>query len=81
VSRSITITQLRANPGRIIRLAREMQESVDITLRGEVVARLVPGAADEDSIWAEIDELAAEIGRDWQPKGMSAAEAIREGRR
>lgn len=83
--RSIGIRELRVSAGRVVRQVREKRETVDITYRGEVVARLVPVAptaqADEDAIWAEIDQLAAEIGKDWGPKDVTAAQVISEGRR
>jgi prevent-host-death family protein len=84
--RSIGIRELRASTSRVIRRVREKRESIDITHRGQVVARLVPVAAptapaDEDAIWAEIDQLAAEIGKDWGPKDVTAAQVISEGRR
>jgi antitoxin (DNA-binding transcriptional repressor) of toxin-antitoxin stability system len=82
---SIGIRELRASAGRVIQRVRKKREAIDITYRGQVVARLVPvtsaATADEDAIWAEIDELAAEIGKDWGPKDVTAAQVISDGRR
>ena len=40
----------------------------------------VSAAGDHAAIWAELDQLAAEIGARW-PDGVSAAEAVAEQRR
>lgn len=85
MTRSVGIRELRASTSRVIRRVREKRETIDITHRGEIVARLVPVAptaqVNEDAIWAEIDHLAAEIGKDWGPKDVTAAQVISEGRR
>ena len=50
---------------------------------GRVVARLVPvehapvAAEQATAVWADLDQLAAEIGARW-PAGVTAAEAVRE---
>jgi antitoxin (DNA-binding transcriptional repressor) of toxin-antitoxin stability system len=65
---------------------REKGVTVDITYRGEVIARIVPAAPlapDPEAlaaVWADIDQVAAEIGRRWPPT-VSAAQAVSEGRR
>ena len=63
---------------------REEGAEIQITYRGEVVALLVPVARppdpEEPQAWAALDHLAAEIGARW-PEGISAAEAVSEGRR
>ena len=58
---------------------------MQITYRGKVVALLIPARRTETGegagqAWMELDHLAAEIGARW-PAGVSAAEAIAEGRR
>jgi hypothetical protein len=40
----------------------------------------IPATSEEERLWAEIDELAAEISKHW-PKGVSAVDAVREQRR
>jgi prevent-host-death family protein len=85
--KSIGIRELRAKAGRVVRRVKQKREAVDITYRGEVVARLVPveSAADADAhqsaTWDDIDRLAAEIGKHLKPGGKSAAELISEDRR
>jgi antitoxin (DNA-binding transcriptional repressor) of toxin-antitoxin stability system len=72
----------------VLRRVREKHEQIQVTYRGEVVALLVPvpgarrklRAAADDAVWADLDQLAAEISASW-PKGVSAVEAVREGRR
>jgi antitoxin (DNA-binding transcriptional repressor) of toxin-antitoxin stability system len=65
---------------------RQGKESVAITYRGRVVARLVPveaaprRRAKAAAVWVEMDELAAEIGARW-PAGLSAEKAVAEQRR
>ena len=39
-----------------------------------------PPGREFEVVWAEMDQLAAEIGREW-PKGISAAQAVSEDRR
>jgi len=58
---------------------------VQVTHRGQVVALLIPVASsknkeNENHSWANLDALAAEIGAHW-PKGVSAEQAVSEGRR
>jgi prevent-host-death family protein len=85
--KAIRVTELRAHAGRILRRVREKREAVDVTYRGEVVARIVPvvpageSAKAASAVWSEIDQVAAEIGRHWHPKTKSAVETVREGRR
>ena len=65
--KSIGIRELRAKAGRVVRQVKQKREAVDITYRGEVVARLVPvePAAEAEArlrdAWAELDRLAVEI--------------------
>lgn len=84
--RSVGVRELKAHASQIVRDVRERRESVEVTHRGRVVARLVPAelapsTADElADFWAGWDELAAEIAARW-PKGVSATEAVSEQRR
>jgi antitoxin (DNA-binding transcriptional repressor) of toxin-antitoxin stability system len=70
-----------------MRRVREKREAVEVTYRGEVIARIVPVSppAQRDqalsAVWTDIDQLAGEIGRHWRPEGKSAAETVSEGRR
>ena len=82
----IGVRELRASASKILRLVREKGETVEITYRGQVIARIVPAvpirpdAATLDAIWADMDRLATEIGRKW-PANVTAAEAVSEARR
>jgi antitoxin (DNA-binding transcriptional repressor) of toxin-antitoxin stability system len=66
---------------------REKNEAVDVTYRGEVIARIVPvqapaaSAETINAVWTDIDRLAGEIGRHWKAQGKSAAKVVSEGRR
>ena len=82
----IGIRELGSSASKIVRRVREKGEMVDITYRGQVVARLIPITTPKPDpkalniIWAGLDQVAQEIGRYW-PKGVSAVEAVNEGRR
>jgi antitoxin (DNA-binding transcriptional repressor) of toxin-antitoxin stability system len=79
--------ELRARASSILRRVREKREAVDVTYRGQVIARIVPApppAGQErtlSAVWTDMDQLAEEIGRHWKPRSKSAAEAVSEGRR
>lgn len=84
--REVGIRELKQRTSDILRRVRQGRESVDITYRGRVVARLVPvgdaegKGTDAASVWVEMDQLSAEIGAHWPP-GLSAQEAVAEQRR
>jgi len=84
--KSIGVRELRARASQILQRVREKGETIDITYRGQVIARIVPATpvkpdpATLDTIWADMDRLATEIGRKW-PAKVTAAEAVSEGRR
>lgn len=84
--KSVSVRELRASAGRILRLVRDKHETVDLTYRGQVIARIVPILVRSKAIkvpsttWTKVDHLAGEIGRHWNPRDMSAAEAVSEGR-
>ena len=84
---SVGVRELKEQTSRILRRVREGQETIDVTYRGKVIARLVPveEPADVDSaeiaaIWTDLDRLAKEISARW-PEGLSAADAVSEQRR
>jgi prevent-host-death family protein len=83
--RTIGSRQLKAHLGAVLRDVREAHAEYAVTYRGRVIARLVPAGAAVapgtafESLWSEMDALAAEIGRDW-PEHVSAAEAIADDR-
>ena len=81
----IGIRELKQRTSEILRHVREEKETISITYRGRVVARLTQvdkvGRKELDSqVWTSMDELAAEIGARW-PVGATAVEAVREQRR
>jgi prevent-host-death family protein len=82
----VGIRELKQRASYILRQVREKKETIIITHRGRPVARLVPvedlesKRAEALAVWAEMDELAREIGAHW-PEGVSAVEAVREQRR
>ena len=84
--REVGIKELKEHASEIIRDALTSQEEVTITLRGKVVAHLVPVESPEERreramrIWKQMDELAADIGRKL-PAGVSATNAVVEDRR
>ena len=84
--RTVGVRELKQQASGILRRVREEKESVSITYRGQVVARLIPAGDDERTrgetlaVWAEIDELADEIAAHW-PSGVSATEAVQRQRR
>jgi len=83
---SVGIRELKEQTSQILRRVRENGEEVEVTYHGRVIARLVPAsapeldAADLSAVWTDLDRLAAEIGARW-PSGVTAADAVSEGRR
>lgn len=83
---AVGIKELKVHTSEIVRRVRERREPIDVTLRGRVVARLVPveqprpTAEELVKIWRRREELAADISKEW-PVGLSAVDAIREDRR
>lgn len=83
---SVGIRELKTNTSEIVRRVREYGEVVEITHRGEVVARLIPArpirtsAEELSALWADMDRLAEEVGTHWTGS-PSAVDAVREGRR
>lgn len=83
---TVGVRELKQNLSAILRRVSEKNEEIEITSHGVVVARLSPVTRarplrkKDAAIWAELDQLAEEIGRHWQGE-PSAVDAIREGRR
>jgi prevent-host-death family protein len=82
----IGIRELKGRTSEVIRRVREQHEPVAVTFRGRIVARIVPVEQPSDrdaelaSVWADLDELAAEIGARW-PANVTSTEAVEEIRR
>jgi prevent-host-death family protein len=83
---TIGIRELKQQTSKVLRRVREKGETVEITYRGEAIARLVPinpPLLSKEALaaaWADLDQLTAEINAKW-PEGVSAVDAIREVRR
>jgi prevent-host-death family protein len=81
---TVGIRELKQQTSELVRLVRETGSEVQVTHHGKVVALLIPAkraaGREEDRAWSDLDRLAAEIGARW-PKGVSAADAVAEGRR
>lgn len=82
----IGVRELKQHTSEVLRRVRESKETVAITHRGRVIARLVPVEEtpavlpEASRVWADMEELAQQIGALW-PAGVSALEAVREQRR
>lgn len=64
----IGIRELKARAPQVVREVRETGEAVDITYRGEVVARLTPVEAAKEpgtreAAWKEFDAVARAVGK------------------
>lgn len=85
-TRSVGVRELKQHATQILRQVRQRGIEVQITYRGQIVARLLPVRLPKpvlpqrSSVWTDLDELAAEIGARW-PAQVSAVEAVREERR
>ena len=84
--RSVGVRELKEQASQIVRQVREERAPIDITVRGQIVARIVPveqqptAISDEAGVWNDIETLAAEIGGHW-PRDSDAVAAVREVRR
>jgi prevent-host-death family protein len=81
---TVGIRELKQQTSELVRLVRETGSEVQVTHHGKVVALLIPAkrtsGKEAERAWGNLDSLAAEIGARW-PKGVSAADAVAEGRR
>ena len=80
---TVGVRELKQKASELIRRVRESGEEIRVTYHGKVVARLLPvapNAAQASQRWDDLDRLADEIGKRW-PEGVSAAQAVTEGRR
>ncbi len=79
---TVGMRELKQQIGKLLRRVREQGDQILITYHGKVVARIVPvklSAPENEVAWESLDQLAVEIGARW-PEGVSAAEAVAEGR-
>jgi prevent-host-death family protein len=82
---TVGIRELKQQASELVRHVRETGGPVQVTYHGKVVALLVPVERSRDpeqeaQAWTDLDRLAAEIGARW-PEGISAEQAVSEGRR
>lgn len=83
---TVGVRELKQHTSKLLRRVREEGEIIEVTYHGEVIARLVPvhppaaTVRNMAAIWADLDQLTAEISAKW-PEGVSAVEAVREVRR
>ena len=88
VSELLEIRELKERISELLRLVEE-GETIEVTSSNKVIARLVPPnqseptlpqANDTQTFWANIDQLAVQIGAHWKDN-MSAVDAVRDVRR
>jgi prevent-host-death family protein len=88
-ARTVGISELRAKASEIVREVRATGRPIDITLHGEVVARLSPSPDQpeqtdrlrEARVWLdETEAFAQDIARRW-PSTVSSVDLVREQRR
>lgn len=84
---SVGIKQLNRDTSAVIRRVRDRQETLEVTYRGKVVARIVPVPSPEEiptrnweDVWNDMNRLAVRVTKRW-PEGISAVDAVREQRR
>jgi prevent-host-death family protein len=84
--KTLEIDELTKCINEILRIVEE-GESIELTKRGEVIARLVPARRPQQPVkrdlrdfWVEMDRLAIEISAHW-PADVSAVDAVRDVRR
>ncbi|MCB0076255.1 MAG: type II toxin-antitoxin system prevent-host-death family antitoxin [Anaerolineales bacterium] len=82
---TVGIRELRDHASELLRRVREDGESINITYRGQLTARLVPAnlpQIDDETLrnkLVALDQLAVKINRSWQGEG--AEKTIHEIRR
>ena len=83
----IGIRELKQRTSEVLRRVREEGEAIEVSCRGEVIARIVPvlrrhqpAASRSRAVWDEIDRVAEEISARWR-RGVSAVRATRTSRR
>ncbi|MGH2560650.1 MAG: type II toxin-antitoxin system Phd/YefM family antitoxin [Thermomicrobiales bacterium] len=83
----IGVREFKAHTSEILRRVRDEGETIEITSRGQAIARVTPVTQRQRPTKEEVDrriaaleELAVELSSRW-PKGLSAAEAVSADRR
>ncbi len=85
--KTLGVRELKERISEILRIVQEQGEVIEVTNRGEVIARLVPAhksplaeELSEDEVWADLERLSSEISAHW-PAGLSAVDAVHDARR
>ena len=81
----VGVRELKERASEILRRVREDGDAYEVSYHGRVIARLIPvtqpdSQDDLTDFLRSWEQLAADIGAHW-PKGVSAVDAVREGRR
>jgi prevent-host-death family protein len=83
----IGVKEFKTHASEIFRRVRDERESVEVTYRGQVIARVLPVAQDQwptreeiKQHFAAFDDLATEIAMTW-PENVSAVDAVNDVRR
>jgi prevent-host-death family protein len=83
---AVGVRELKQNTSKLLRRVRDEGEIIEITYRGELIARLVPAGppqptdAEMAAVLTDLEALSAEISARW-PEGVSALDAVRDVRR
>ena len=83
---SVGVRELRDRVSELLRRVRNEGEVIEVTYHGEAVAHLVPvkpasvEPTEMAAVWANLDQLAVEIGANW-PEDVTAMDAVSEDRR
>jgi prevent-host-death family protein len=84
--RSVDVLELKEHTTQILRQVSQQRTEIQITRRGQPIARLVPihreraRSRPSTVVWTSLDELASKIGAHWSG-ATNAVDAIREVRR
>jgi prevent-host-death family protein len=85
--KTLGVGELKEHIDEILRMVEEEGETIDVTKRGKVIARLVPTsnskqtAEEKDAAaWEELKRIASELGPYW-PENTDAVEIVRDVRR
>lgn len=78
--KTLGVGELKEHIDEILRLVEEEGESIDVTKRGKVIARVVPASEQKSSVeekdaaaWAELKRIASELGPYW-PENTDAVQ-------
>lgn len=85
--KTLGVGELKEHIDEILRMVEEEGETIDVTKRGKVIARLVPTSKPKQTVeekdaaaWEELKRIASELGPYW-PENTDAVEIVRDVRR